>query len=156
MAEVALRVEFTILQTLSRRWRMDRRAVWLGMAVAVIGLATTAHLYMSGPIVTWISLGSLVFVAGALFVILKSLAPVQSSPQPANNQEWGAFFRTHRVWAIAYFLSMTMIFFGLWVLNDLYLSRNGEMFPRSMAQTAIASLVFGVVLFALSNHKTRE
>ena len=135
---------------------MDRRVVWLGVAVAVIGFATTAHLYISGPTLTWISLGSFVIVAGVLVALLKSPAPAQNAPQQASSQDWGTFFRTYRIWAIAYLLSMAMIFFGLWVLNDLYLSGNGEMFPRSMVRPAIASLVLGVVLFALSNHKTRE
>jgi hypothetical protein len=134
---------------------MDRRAVWLVLAVAVIALATTAHFYLSGPILVWISLGSLVIVGGGLVALLKSPAPAQSAPRTANSVDWSNFLRTYRIWAIFYFISIAMVFFGLWVLNDLYLSGNGEMFPRSMATPAIASLVLGFALFALSNHKTR-
>jgi len=57
--------------------------------------------------------GSFVIVAGVLVALLKSPAPAQGAPQQTSSQDWSTFFRKYRIWAIAYFLSMAMIFFGL-------------------------------------------
>lgn len=135
---------------------MDRRALWLVLGVATMALATTAHMYTTGLALMWIKIVSLVIAGGVLVMLLKSPSQVQSKFPSTGSSDLRSFLRIYRFWAITYFLSSAMIFFGLWVLNDLYLSENGQVFSRSMTEPAIACLVLGLALFALSNHKTRE
>lgn len=135
---------------------MDRRAVWLVLGVAVMAVATTAHFYSTGAALLWIRLASLVIVGGALAALIKSSANVGSETRPEITSDLSKFLRTYHVWAVAYFLSGLMIFFGLWVLNDLYLSPKSQTFSHAMSEPAIASLVLGLALFALSKHKTRD
>jgi hypothetical protein len=135
---------------------MDRRVGWLVLGVTVVALTTAAQLYLSGSILVGVSLAGLATVGGILVILARPATPRPREAQVAGGGDLAAFLRTHGVWAIAYFISGAMIFFGLWVLSDLYLSRRAPMFPSSMIQPALVCLALGLSVFLISNHKTRE
>lgn len=53
-------------------------------------------------------------------------------------------------WKAIYFVSVVPIFFGLWILYDIYLSKSSRVFPDSWGQFGISILSFGVLLNLIS------
>lgn len=134
---------------------MERKVVLLSLGLLTATLTTTCHLYLSGPWLVGASIAGLVIVGGVLVALAKSGLSFPETGQTTRGGEFRAFPRVNSIWGFAYFLSAAMMFFGLLVLSDRYLSRREPMFPEAILEPAMVSLALGLALFSLSDHKRR-